>query len=241
MKNIKFTLILIFSLSLFSCSLDETDLTLRDMVFGEADPLLATAKNYNGYGAINRQNIYWESFDNNSRNWPFGYSNSSFFRTVSNGLYHLMGSSGTSATNSGFNTLPLLNSNGNYEIEIAFRILQNGTSGIKHSFTFSNTSNTYNNRIEIINDETNGNFNITNFPANDSNRNRYFDTNLSYNSPNGFDKLTIRKVSNKWFIFFNGIFIKQLNSLNIATNYFSFYTSKEAQIDFIKYDNLINL
>ena len=54
-------------------------------------------------------------------------------------------------------------------------------------------------------------------------------------------KLTIRKVSNKWFVFFNGNFIKQLDSLNIATSYFDFYTGKEAQIDYIKFDNLINL
>lgn len=234
-------IILFFGLYLTSCSVDETDVTIRDMVFGEADPLLATAKNYNSYGATNRQNVFLENFDNNSRNWPVGYTNLSYFRAVNGGVYHLMGFSGTSVTNSGFNTLPSLNPVGNYEIEIAFRIIQNGTSGIKYKFTFANASNSYNNRIEILNDETNGNFNITNFPANDSNRNRYYDTNLSYNSPNGFDKLTIRKVSNKWFVFFNGNFIKQLNSLNIATNYFNFYTSKEAQIEYIKFDNLINL
>lgn len=241
MKYIKIIIILFFGLHLTSCSVDDTDVTIRDMIFGKADPLLATAKNYNAYGATNRQNVLWENFDNNNRNWPVGFSNMSYFRAVNGGVYHLMGISGTSVTNSGFNTLPILNSSSNYEIEIAFRVIQNGTSGVKYKFTFANASNTYNNRIEILNDETNGNFNITNFPANDSNRNRYYDTNLSYNSPNGFDKLTIRKVSNNWFIFFNGNFIKQLNSLNIATNYFNFYTSKEAQIDFIKYDNLINL
>jgi hypothetical protein len=241
MKYLKLLTIFLVSLCFTNCSVDDNDVTIRDMVFGEADPLLATAKNYNAYGTANRQNVLLENFDNNNRNWPVGYTNQSYFRLINAGVYHLMGFSGTSVTNSGFNTLPLLNSSGNYEIEIAFRIIQNGTSGYKYKFTFASASNSYNNRIEILNDETNGNFNISNFPANDPNRNRYFDTNLSYNSPNGFDKLTIRKVSNKWFVFFNGNFIKQLDSLNIATSYFDFYTGKEAQIDYIKFDNLINL
>jgi len=241
MKYIKIILLVIIGLVFSSCSVDDTDLTIRDMVFGEDDPILATAKNYNAYGATNRQNIFWENFDNNTRNWPVGYSNNFYFRAINGGVYHLMGSSGLSATNSGFNILPTLNTTGNYEIEIRFKIIQNGTSGIKYKFVLANTSTSYSNRLEIINDDTNGNLNFTNFPSNDSNRNRYFDTTVTYNSPNGFDKLTLRKINNKWIVFFNEVYIKQLNSINIATNYFSFYTSKEAQIDFIKYDNLINL
>ena len=233
---------------LSSCSKTDNDITIRDMVFGETDMRLVQAKNYKGFPANLRQSVLWEPFIENVHQWTeVSNNNMNYFKVIEGGMYHIMGYSGSGVTNNGSsNTLPLISNSNNFEIEISFRIVQKGSRSLNYLLTFGDSSGDYKDRIEIMDypdasgNSSHSNFSISNFPSNDDNRNRYFDTNVKYNSPIGFDIITIRKVNSSWIIFFNGLYIKQLVSLRIATSWINFYTSKEAQIDYIKYDYLLN-
>lgn len=226
------------SLGILSCEKFNEDLIVRDLIFGEADSLISTAKKFNAYNTNQRQNLFIEDFNNNDLNWPVVDGGMFHYRLIKNGVFYLMGSGGRDASNKNF---PKINYEENYEIEIRFKINQTGSFPIIYSFTFAQSENSYDARIDIINDGENGNFNISNFIGNDYNRNRYFDRSVSYNSPSDYDKLTLRNVSGKWFVFMNEVFLYQIKSLPIATNYFRFFTNKEAQIDYIRFDYLINL
>ncbi len=218
---------------LSACSKTDNDITIREMIFGDSDPLLAQYKNYSFYPSNKRQSVLWEPFDNNHRNWPVDTTGYNDYRKITNGVYHLAKTNGSSNTNSTSNTLPLLDVNRDYEIEIRVKIVRFYFSLIEqYSYQFSFTKAGSIVSISGNSGDTEPNFFL--FPTNTKVR-------IKYNSPNGYDTFTLRKVNNKWILFVNGEYITHVESSDIGTKYFSFSTStNEALLDYIKYDYLLN-
>jgi hypothetical protein len=227
----------IFSLAIVTllsgCSKTDNDINIRDMIFGDGDPLLAQYKNYSFYPSSKRDRVLWEPFDNNHRNWPVDTNSIYNYRKISNGVYHLAKSTAGSNTNSTSNRLPLLDSGKDYEIEIKLKIIRFSFDLLhQHSYQLSFTK--VGSIVEISGNsgDTEPNFLLS--PTNTKVR-------VKYNSPNGYDTITLRKVNKKWILFINGDYITHVDSADIGTEYFSFSTSTdEAMIDYIKYDYLLN-
>ena len=81
--------------------------------------------------------------------------------------------------------------------------------------------------------------NKTNLKINTINANSITE-NINNNDSANFNLLTLRKVNNYLIVFLNGVYVKHTPITTFNTNYFKFLTTKEAQIDYIKYFILTN-
>ena len=237
----KFTYILLAMISFFlnSCIELENDLTIRDLVFSEGDPMLAQAKNYNYY-MDKKENILNEDFLNNSRNWPINNTSTNNYRKIENGLYKLAKTSTSILqTNTTGNTLIPIGFNNNFEIEIRvkaylneneFYTAENATYTVGFSQNYSSLN--FISDVEVT-------VNKTNLKINTINANSITE-NINNNDSANFNLLTLRKVNNYLIVFLNGVYVKHTPITTFNTNYFKFLTTKEAQIDYIKYFILTN-
>lgn len=241
MKKSIYILFAIFSLTLNSCIELENDITVRDLVFSEGDPLLAQAKNYNYYSADKRQNILIEDFLNNTRNWPINTASIYNYRKIENGLYKLAkNSTSTLPTNTTGNTLTSIDFKNDFEIELKLKAYlnenefypaENATYTIGFSQNYSSLN--FISDVELT-------VNKTSIIINTENGANSATQKISNNDVANFNIITLRKVNKYLIVFLNGVYVKHTPITTFNTNYFKFLTTKEAQIDYIKYDLLIN-
>lgn len=238
MKNyILFVLVTIF---LVSCSENDENLSIRELIFKEdADSLTVALKNYNYFDANSRQALFNEEFNNNNNNWPI-YNINTYpekIATISNGEYVTYSAEDPLIVSK---TLDI-DQTKNFEISVRIKNQTNFNTPIKE-YTFFFESNATSTLFNGIGLNINEDFQFLRFKygnaINNTITSNVFDN--ANTSDNQYHTITFRKVNDKVSVFFDENFleIKPLASFNFIGNKIGFYINRRITVDFVKIDYL---
>lgn len=238
MKNITFIFAIL--LTLISCTENDENLSIRQLIFKEdADSLTVALKNYDYFDSNSRQTFFNEDFNDNLNNWPL-FNITSYpekIATITNGEY---------VTYSAEEPLLLsklldIDQTKNFEINVRIKNQTNFNTQIKE-YTFFFESNITATNINGIGLNINEDFQFLRLKYGNIVNNIITSNVLdnANNSDNAYHILTFRKVKDKVSVFFDQNFleIKPVSNFNFIGNRIGFYVNRRITVDYLKIDYL---
>ena len=153
---------------------------------------------YSDYGYSQRDNLYYDSFNDNYHKWKVGYG-SDYSASITSGYYKWAhtGSEGTTSTDKEI----ILDTSKDFEIEAKYKIANSSDSYLQ-SITWGGSDSERN----YFGFTPDGQYRISNYEDGEFSAYKDF-TELSSIKKYDYNKLTVRKVDSKMYFFINGILV----------------------------------
>lgn len=164
---------------------------------------LTAQQAYNDLSIAQRTSIFSESFDNNNNNWII--ENSWIIGRFSNGYYEIVCKNFKLNTGLSYKTVSI-DQTKDFEIEGSFKVIK-GTGAL----VFGLTKDFDHFRVEIDNRK---NLVIVKDTPSKKKVEKLFSGNIkTIKDPGFYNKITIRKIQNSYYVFANDQFVKQISNL----------------------------